>query len=147
MHRIAAPVALLALIASGCTSNSGSGDAAERVSPQTNSSCLIEIEFQRTASPAAIATFTRRVGRIDRISDVQTLSRREHIRRFARQLRANGYTGQEFDEPMARATLSAGALLIVKVGEASDPPIPREFEEMPSFVSSVVESDECFPSP
>jgi cell division protein FtsX len=147
MNRIAAPVAVLALIAAGCTSNSGNADSAERMSAQTESSCHIEIEFQRSASPAAIATFTRRVERIDRISVVQTLSRQEHIERFAGQLRADGYTGQEFDEPMARATLSAGALLIAKVGEASDPPIPPEFEEMPAFVSSVVESDECFPSP
>jgi len=151
MGRFAAVPLLLgvALVASACAANSGGprpgiAAAAAMTDADSDGGCRIELEVQ-TASPASdVAAFAQRLRGIAGIVRVDQISREEHIDRFIRQLRSDGYSDDRFKTLRTRAESEAGAMLVLLPQQVSDTPqILDAIEELPYFVISAGESNGC----
>jgi cell division protein FtsX len=131
MRVFAAAIATLLLAAPSC-------------SRDTESASCIEIELDRSATPAQASSFHRRVERIEEVAEIHPLTREDNIRRFRRQLRTAGYTAAKAQAFEARAHRFAGRMLIVRVRSAREMgSAVRSLQELPAHVSSVIGGLPC----
>jgi hypothetical protein len=135
-HIAAATLGLLAVSACG-------GQGSATLDGAYDGECVIEMEFERNAPQSDVDAFIRRVERVPHVERIDVLSRAGNVARFREAIRDEGYTGQTYDQLMARARY-AGRVLLVKADDDRNVfAIIDMLQALPAAIGSVAERDSC----